>query len=353
MWTSYFKYGNIFLKEVLPYFLLCKGEITLTKAKKKHTHTCSKCGTYYEDLNIGFMATRTGKEGHMAVCRICWNERCRELYHKRKIKNQGKEKRENVWRTYSEDDLFYLERSWGLIPVSDIAKKLGRNEKSIKLKAYRMGLGSQLDNMEVLIKKDVINLLNSELKVINNYIKNHNLPFKKSGKRMVISYENFVQWLYDSQEVIKWEKVDKVGILSLGFDNLLLEKLIEESKQKTCRRTLSDKEKLKIKEMYNNFNKYEDIARKMDKEISTIKWYLHTCFKNGELVKNDLKGRLVRNINREGYGWTEWQDRQLVVLYRQGKTLKEIANIVGKPLSTVKSRNQKLTRMIMEGKFAV
>lgn len=257
---------------------------------------------------------------------------------------------------YTEEDLIYLERSWGLLPVSRIAKKLGRGEEAIKLKAFRMGLGSQLDNIEFLLQRDIINLLNVDRKTVMRYIKEEGLKLEKcnliKGRNLKsISYEDFLLWLEEKKEIIDWSKVDKTGILAIGFDSLELDKLIQLSSAKKQRKTLSVADKEKIKKMYQDFWKYEDIASTLNKEYGTIRWFLQSCFENGELEQNTKKGRLVRNIKRDGYGWEKWQDETLIKLFREGKTLREISEIVGKTLGATKSRNQKLSKMIMEGKL--
>ena len=80
-----------------------------------------------------------------------------------------------------------------------------------------------------------------------------------------------------------------------------------------------------------------------------MSWFIS----GGELEKNDLKGRFIRDINRANFGWTEEQDRTLIKLFREGKTLKEISEIVGKSLHATKSRNQKLGRLIRERKLVI
>ena len=61
------------------------------------------------------------------------------------------------------------------------------------------------------------------------------------------------------------------------------------------------------------------------------------------------RDRLVRVVNRENYGWLEWQDKMLIKEFRNGKSLREISEMVGKSLSATKSRNQTLSKRMIKG----
>lgn len=328
--------------------------------EKVHSHTCTRCGKYYGSLELGFYKNKRGREGYGSICKGCYREDSKKRYSAMLEKVEKKEKLENrKYKHYSEEELMYIEKSWGSVSIERMAKKLGRTPESIRIKCNELGLGTQIDSMEMLIKRDIVQLLNVDTKTVSRYVERHGLNIKKSnvfrGNRILltISFDDFLNWLYEHEDLINWSKVDKLGLLTLGFEANKLEKLIEDSRRFNFRRELNDKEKEKIKEMYLNFYKYETIANKLGKEYQTVKWYLHTCFESGELEKNDLKGRFVRDINRANFGWTEEQDRTLIKLFREGKTLKEISEIVGKSLHATKSRNQKLGRLIRERKLVI
>lgn len=327
---------------------------------KVHSHTCTRCNKHYKDLEVGFYKNKKGKEGYGSICKQCYREDSKQRYSAMMEKVEKKEKLENrKSKHYTEEELMYIEKSWGSVSIEKMAKKLGRTAESIRIKCSELGLGSQIDSMEMLIKRDIVQLLNVDTKTVSRYAERHGLSLKKSnvfrGNRILltISFDDFLNWLYEHEDLVNWSKVDKLGLLTLGFDCNKLEKLIEDSKKFNSRRELTEKDKEKIKEMYSQFYKYDVISNKLGKDVQTIKWYLHTCFEKGELTKNDLKGRFIRDINRANFGWTEEQDRTLIKLFREGKTLKEISEIVGKSLHATKSRNQKLGRLIRERKLVI
>lgn len=256
-------------------------------------------------------------------------------------------------RVYTEEELMYLEASWGKHSVSKIARELGRTEVAIKLKACRLGLGNPLDSKDYLIAKEVERLLGTNRKTLKKHLENRGLKHKTKileNKRLVmVTFDNLIDWMVNNKKYWNGTRVDKLGLLAIGFDEKILNEKIKEDTIKEKRTTLTDKEKEKVKELYKQYITYEGIALKLNKEFSTIKWFLHTSIANGELEKNCDSNRLVRVTKRENYGWTEWQDRILITEFRNGKTLREISKKVGKSLSATKSRNQVLSKRLIKG----
>lgn len=324
-------------------------EIKRTRARKLHTHICTKCGEYYESLEEGFYKHPRGREGHAIVCIKCMRAKANKNYQKRtdkpKIKEEGYYRSGKHW---TEEELMYLEKSWGSVTLEVMSQTLGRTKVSVKLKASKIGLGNQIDNVDFLIKKEVAELLGVDLKTVSKYIDKQGLGMKRKQFVLGISYEDFIKWLMDKQEMINWSKVDRLGIESLGFDKFLLEKLIAESTVKNKRQTLSEKDKVKIIEMYKSGLKYADIANKLGKEFSSVKWFLHTCFEKGLLEKVDYT---VIRLNK--FTWSEREDKVLVSMFRQGYTLKQISKELNRSLESVRHRHQKLNTLIKERRLVI
>ena len=256
-------------------------------------------------------------------------------------------------KNYTEEELMYLERSWGKVSITKIANKLNRKERAIQLKAFRLGLGAMLDNKDYLIGQDVINILGIDRKTFMKHVKERGLLAKekyltKNKKCLAIQYEDFISWVESNLNYWDATKSDILALELLGVNKGVLERKIKEDRDKLNRKTLLEKDIELIKELYENFNTYEEIAIKLNKDYETIKWKIHTLIQNEELEQNTKRGRLVRSINRSNYGWTKWQDDTLVKLFREGKTLKEISEVVGKSLSATKTRNQVLTKRIIK-----
>lgn len=256
-------------------------------------------------------------------------------------------------RNYTEDELFFIETNWGRMSLKGIAKRLNRSETGVKIKAHKLGLGDPLDHRGFLIAKEVEEILGVTKKTITNYIQNYglkgNAKYLNGRKCISIQYKDLADWLINNPKRWDGSKVDKLALESMGIDMNDINAKIEEDIKNKNKSILTDKDVELIKKMYKEFIRYEDIAKKLDKNYVTVKWKIHTLIESGELESNTLKGRLVRGINRDGYGWEEWQDKLLIKEFRNGTKLKDIAIMVGKTLPATKSRNQMLSRRMIKG----
>lgn len=256
-------------------------------------------------------------------------------------------------RNYTEDELFFIETNWGRMSLKGIAKRLNRSETGVKIKAHKLGLGDPLDHRGFLIAKEVEEILGVTKKTVTNYIQNYglkgNAKYLNGRKCISIQYKDLADWLINNPKRWDGSKVDKLALESMGIDMNDINAKIEADIENKNRTTLTDKDIESIKKMYKDFIRYEDIANKLNKNYVTVKWKIHTLIESGELESNTSKGRLVRGINRDGYGWEEWQDKLLIKEFRNGTKLKDIAIMVGKTLSATKSRNQMLSRRMMNG----
>lgn len=256
-------------------------------------------------------------------------------------------------RRYTEAELVYLESSWGNVSVQRIAATLGRTVSAVENKASKMKLGNPLGCKDFLIAVEVEKLIGTNRKTLKRHLTERGLKHKvrtlKNRKLITIQYDDLVEWLIENPQYWKGHKADKLGLVSIGLDERLLDKKIQEDSLKEKRTTLTDAEKKKVIELYKQYITYEGIAMKLNKDFSTIKWFLHTMMAEGKLEKNTDTNRLVRVTKRENYGWQEWQDRLLITEFRNGKTLREISEMVGKSLGATKYRNQMLSKRMMKG----
>lgn len=256
-------------------------------------------------------------------------------------------------RNYTEDELFFIETNWGRMSVKGIANRLNRSETGIKTKAHKLGLGDPLNHRGFLIAKEVEEILGVTKKTVTNYIQNYglkgNAKYLNGRKCISIQYKDLADWLINNPKRWDGSKVDKLALESMGIDMNDINAKIEADIENKNRTTLTDKDIESIKKMYKDFIRYEDIANKLNKNYVTVKWKIHTLIESGELESNTSKGRLVRGINRDGYGWEKWQDKLLIKEFRNGTKLKDIAIMVGKTLPATKSRNQMLSRRMMKG----
>ena len=231
----------------------------------------------------------------------------------------------------------------------NIARHLKRSESAIRLKAFRLGLGAMLDNKDYLIQREVEGLLGVDRKTIKKKIEFEDKKLTKTKIVKTITCEKLLSWLNEHEDNWCATKVDMDGLVAIGYNKEKLILKFKIDKEKISRKSFSEYELSRLIMMYKRFNTYQEIADVLGKDYNAVKYKIYTMIKIGKLEQNTKAGRMVRNINRKNYGWEEWQDSKLIELFKNGKTLKEISVIVGKSLGATKSRNQMLSKRMIEG----
>lgn len=186
----------------------------------------------------------------------------------------------NHGKSWSKEEIDYLEEKYGLTSIPTIAKKLGRTEQAIIIKAKRLGLGGVLDATELLNSSQLAIALNVDKSTTIRWIKEKGLKasFRKIGLKRrfyLISLENFWKWAEENHKIINWLKFQE-GALG--------------------------KEPLWAKEVRKNF----------------------------KIEKNATKR------------WTEKEDSFLKMYWKEGKSCKEIAKILHRTPVAIKKRTTKL-----------
>lgn len=138
-------------------------------------------------------------------------------------------------RMWTEDEELLLGELWGNHSINYIAIKLKRTLDSVKIRAYRLGLGPAIENTEYLTVSDISDMLNvSRDRITNTWVK-LGLKLKKhklSNKKWIycITLEDLIEFLKANQN--EWDS-RKLEIYMLGFeDDWLIEKRKKDAKEK-------------------------------------------------------------------------------------------------------------------------
>lgn len=120
-------------------------------------------------------------------------------------------------RTWTEEEINYLQEAWGTVSIRTIAKNIKRTETAVTLKAKRLGLGSPYTN-EYLSANQVSKLMGIDRHaVIDNWIRKRGLKARKRAMKefemWLIDLEDLTEWLENNQD--KWDS-RKLDIYGLG-----------------------------------------------------------------------------------------------------------------------------------------
>ena len=120
-------------------------------------------------------------------------------------------------RTWTAAEFDYLKENWGTQTPDYIAKNLGRTINAIIVKSKVLGLGSFLDSGEYLNAHRITELMGVDSHVVNRTWIKHGLKLRNKKIRGnvrfgIITFENFMVWLKEHQNMWDSRKVPEYGL---------------------------------------------------------------------------------------------------------------------------------------------
>ena len=118
-------------------------------------------------------------------------------------------------KKWTSEEIDYLANNWGTVSIGNIAKKLGRSDTAITLKAQRIGLGAFLENGEYITLNQLIIAVTGSAGNYSykntSWVKNRGLPVrkKKVGKCYfrVVYIDDFWEWAEKNRSFIDFSKM--------------------------------------------------------------------------------------------------------------------------------------------------
>jgi transposase len=217
-------------------------------------------------------------------------------------------------RHWSEEETVYLEEKWGVIPVENIAKKLGRTKNAVLLKAHKIGLRDQvIANGEYLTPKDISSILGVGAKTVYNWMDKGYLKYKRlkinSVKKYQITIANFKKFLESYQE--KWDTraaditfinacyvtcSDKVS--NQGVEWLMNKVEMDKQKQRPLsRKQWTVKEEITLKSMINRGITCKEIAKLLNRSFYSVQGKI-TSKRHERLNYNTTISKTMAELNQ-------------------------------------------------------
>lgn len=237
-------------------------------------------------------------------------------------------------KSWTDEEIEYLENSYGNYSIKTISKRLGRTEVAISIKAKRLGLNCFL-NSEKLTAADLARAFRIDRHVVmDNWIKNKGLKasykiVKSSRKYWRIDIEDFWKWSYKNRKIINFSKLER-HILGAEPEWVEIERkkdYMHIPKRQACKWTKEEDEKLAM--LYPNMNytlkqiggmlgKSEAAVNRRRKRIGVkprkicLKWQQEEI---DLLINLKLKGALDKEIAWElgrDEGNVSWKRKELI-----------------------------------------
>jgi transposase len=179
-------------------------------------------------------------------------------------------------KDYSQKEIKYIEKYWGIKSIKEIAFGLNRSRESIKQKAKRLKLGGILNADEYLSANQIGQMLGKQANTVMRWVKNKGLKGKykimAQGKEKGvwrIKLDDLMKWLKNNQ---KWYDARKIIPYSLGTEpKWLREKRASDRKQwkRKFERWTRREEEL-LYNMHINGKPYKELMKIFDRSYDSI-----------------------------------------------------------------------------------
>src|SRR5699024_4637563 len=224
-------------------------------------------------------------------------------------------------RTWTKEEVNYLEDKWGVIAIDSIASNLNRSVSSVQNKSQRIGLGDPLTHIDGITISQLSQVLNKHYGILENWIKKYNFPARQ--KRVTLEkqvsfvyYNEFWKWADDNKQMLDFARLER---LSLGPEPDWVEvkrkadeiKLIHRPQPHNTAWSKSDIENLKFLLKRNKYT-YPEISNELKRSEGAIKRKIselnlnmkpvslnnHNPYSEDEVVK-------IKKLVNKGYCFTE------------------------------------------------
>lgn len=238
-------------------------------------------------------------------------------------------------RAWTEEDELYLKENWGIKSMPVLMKKLGRSKNGICSKAYELGLGRFIDNLNGVTIMDLSRALNISDSCIINFIKLYSLPYKeiKISPKVTVKYvqlDNWWKWLDKHRHKVNFTKFERY---SLGVEPDWVE----------AQRAADHRDMWKKKKNTEWASHEVALLKRLLKEHKYTKEELAAQLHrtpDAVVTKIMLLGLLERplpskKVNRK---WTEKEVSETVRLLAAGHAIEDVAAILNRSVEGVKAK---------------
>lgn len=226
---------------------------------------------------------------------------------------------------WSNEEVEFLEESWGNKSIPAIARKLDRSTNAVIKKAWKLGLGEQIASSNYVTFNQLIKELGykGSYTWFFNKFKAHGCPIKSKKKLnrsyKVVNVDEFWKWAKNNKQILNFENFEEYA---LGKEpEWVKEKRFLDKKNKLNNKKLWTKEEdnLLIAKVKSNKYTSADLAQEFGRSEQAI---------NKRLIRLNCPYRPVKPIKKTGWGIEE--NNELRKLFLEGYSTASIAKILNK-----------------------
>ncbi len=249
-------------------------------------------------------------------------------------------KPERHQKRWTQEELEYLEDSWGFISLATIKKNLQRTEHAIFAKVRQLGLGrSQYAGGLFYSPRQVAHILGKCVKEVYRLCDEGTI---KARRRKLVNERFYQIYIDDLMEFLKnnpdqWDSRN-VELYAFGIEpNWMKEKRKQDMKIPRHHKAWTYEEERSLMFYVNAGYPMKDIAAKLDRTVNGI-------YRRTQKLREEGKLEPTKKMNY----WTKEEIKEMFELEKQGLTDKEIAEKLGRERFHIVDKRRMLRK---QGKY--
>lgn len=179
-------------------------------------------------------------------------------------------------KNWADEEVRYLQFSWGFVSVKQIAKYLKRTPIAIVVKAKRRKLSSPYKGQARFTARKVADLLGVDIHTVTDYwvgkcgLKSRKMIMRFKKRMFLIDYDNLMDWLEKNQD--KWDsRRFKRFTLMLEPEWLRGKRILDSYEPKRKNQKWNELEDLRLLNLfYNKRKKVKEISKIMERSYNGI-----------------------------------------------------------------------------------
>lgn len=186
---------------------------------------------------------------------------------KAKAMRMGLEKRVKKW-TKEEDK--YLKDKWGTVKIHTIAYTLKRTVRAVEIRAGQLNLGPQLSWYSLKEIADMIGVHSTSIRnrILKSNFKHHRSKTKQ--RAYMLDDEQLRRFLKQNQDLWHYDNLS-INIFDSEMPWLKAKKEADRNKTKKYKKIWTDEDSFRLIDMLRNGYTYEEIAKALNRTVEGVK----------------------------------------------------------------------------------
>ena len=242
-------------------------------------------------------------------------------------------------RSWSTEEVDYLEDKWGVTSITGIAKHLGRTINSVKCKATKLGLQRFIDQGEYVTFNQFTKAIGygGSYSYLEKRLRKLDFPIKlKASVKMrykVVYIEDFWKWMEKHKQDISFAKFEKN---SLGLEPEWVDKKRKAdsknpSKLAHNRKWTKEEDNLLIERLKAYKYTYADLSEEFNRTEAAVKRRIYDLAISYRPVPRSKHSK-----------WTDEENKKMFELHDKGYDTYSIAKALGKTHLSICDRLKKV-----------